>query len=92
MQKAFKLGDHDGEDEGASTDDENDSDEPERLAADIPTKRLACFAHTLQLAIGDGLKENKEIINKFIQIDYHIIFMSNQLLTVSLARYNNLAQ
>ena len=37
---------------------EDNTDESVEL---IDTERLACFAHSLQLAIGDGMKETKSV-------------------------------
>ena len=59
MKKAFKLHLGEGDDENeVESDDEDTSEEADAVTVEIPTVRLSCFAHSLQLAVGDGLKEN----------------------------------
>lgn len=67
MKKAFSTcfpGQGDGEDDLDDSDIWNDLivEEQEMVEKSFSTKsqtRLQCFAHTLQLVIGDGLKETK---------------------------------
>lgn len=68
MRKAFTVcfpGEQDDEDDGDLDDPEiwHDLDVEEQQAVDAAMakkQRLQCFAHTLQLVVGDGLKETKQ--------------------------------
>lgn len=69
MKKAFTTcfpGEGDEEDDLDDSDIWNDLtvEEQERVENSLSAKtqtRLQCFAHTLQLVIGDGLKETKSM-------------------------------
>lgn len=68
MKAAFAVRFPDSEFAGEGLGEMDESDEDEFLAENqdlsvdlIEAERLSCFAHSLQLAVGDGLKETKAV-------------------------------